>query len=411
MGRNSPPADADDQLQPPAAALQRLTRSDLESLGRTEQFLLAVGRIPRLAQRLHVIAFMRSFDAERQSLQGRLTLVADATEQVVRSEALVAFLEVCSTVQIRPMSPRLKFGRSVPLLWWARDGGAYWVLHADVVTPLWHAPCSGQLVLETSAQVCLRLGNFMNRGTAYANAKGFSMGSMQQLVNIKSVIDRSTLMEVLVERLATMGAAPPTDLEERGDVGGEQGEESREERGGLKGDLGGERGDVPGEQGDEADGTAGQSQSLVDRLCEELHLLRSASRENLQALNEVHAEIRAGAIRVRSELEELPPLTMPPEVIDGTLGVRMQCRAAALLTVRVTVAGKLHWALYPTTAGPTGKAVGATPSRKPLASPQAKPNVGSPGAKAKGDARRFGADRPTADEVKKGSGFSTDFYR
>ena len=163
----------------------------------------------------------------------------------------------------------------------------------------------------------------MNRGTAYANAKGFSMGSMAQLINIKSAIDRSTLLEVLVENLTTCHPTPPAGLDDDGDVAGEQAEATNvRARGDAAGGQGGAA-KVQGDSDEQPDDAAGkraddaadeliiaddaadeladgyEAPSLVAQLCEDLQLLRSASRENLPALNEAYAEIRAGAIRVR----------------------------------------------------------------------------------------------------------------
>ncbi|KAL1519953.1 hypothetical protein AB1Y20_023439 [Prymnesium parvum] len=211
----------------------KLSHETWESLTRTEQFLLAFCRIPRLAQRLHVIAFMRMFDAEFAGIKARLELLADAAHQVRSSAALVAFLEAC-----------------------------------------------------------LLLGNFLNRGTTYANAKGFTMSSLQQLVQIKSSVDKSSLMELVVSRLPKW---------------------------------------------------APEAAALSD----ELSLVKPASRETVGALNETLGEIRAGAARLFSELEELPPSTLPPEVVKGSLQVRLQCRAAALLVLQTSVAGIVFWVLYP----------------------------------------------------------------
>lgn len=112
----------------------------------------------------------------------------------------------------------------------------------------------------------LRLGNLLNRGTAYANAKGFTMGSLHMLLGIRSSIDKSTLMDFLVSRLAEWAPA-------------------------------------------------------AAKLSEELSLVRSASKETFSVLLDGVNEMRLGASRIRSELEELPCPVVPPEIVEGSIQV------------------------------------------------------------------------------------------
>lgn len=116
-------------------------------------------------------------------------------------------------------------------------------------------------------EVCLRLGNFLNKGTTYANAKGFSPSSLGQLASIKSSADKSTLLELLLSHLSEW--APE-----------------------------------------------------AGHLCEELRLVKSAGKQSVAALNEAVAEMRAGSSRVYSELEESPPIPVPPEVVEGSMQVK-----------------------------------------------------------------------------------------
>lgn len=105
----------------------------------------------------------------------------------------------------------------------------------------------------------------MNRGTAYANAKGFSMGSMAQLMNIKSAIDRSTLLEVLVENLTTCHPTPPAGLDDDGDVAGEQAEATNvRARGDAAGGQGGAA-KVQGDSDEQPDDAAGKRARVIRR--------------------------------------------------------------------------------------------------------------------------------------------------
>ena len=80
------------------AELRKEGADPAQSLERAERFLLVVGRVSLLAERLQVALLMKTWDADAAQLRGRLELVAGAAEQVRGSAALRAFLGVCLRV-------------------------------------------------------------------------------------------------------------------------------------------------------------------------------------------------------------------------------------------------------------------------------------------------------------------------
>ena len=235
---------ADELARARSLAAEGLVKGEaaLGALSRPDAFLVAIAELPSVDELLRTILLMRTFDADAEELIGLCELVAAAAEQVMASGALQSFLGLC-----------------------------------------------------------LYVGNWMNRGSLYGDAKAFAIASLIQMVSMKSTADGSTLLAHILEQLRHV--APE-----------------------------------------------------AIHLPAQLHLLRRATRVGLSPLEQGIAEIRAHASRLAAQLERLPPLAEPPRLSDGTPHVRHASATGALLVIRVSQPALVHWALCARSAGAGARA-------------------------------------------------------
>ncbi|KAJ8611740.1 hypothetical protein CTAYLR_009513 [Chrysophaeum taylorii] len=121
-----------------AAAVSEFS-GDVQALGRVELFFRDVAYIPDIKNRLECMVFKHKLDTTCQSLDDKLNVVTKACERVSRSERLAKLLEVV-----------------------------------------------------------LKLGNYLNGGTARGGVYGFKLDALPKLATVKSLDNQKTLMNWLV---------------------------------------------------------------------------------------------------------------------------------------------------------------------------------------------------------------------